>query len=80
MLLSVDEFLALGALQPFEKLRQKVDFVDTMMELADSSTKYVFFSHQWTAVDHPDHTNAQYKVMVAACMSMCMSMAMCMCM
>ena len=66
VLLSVDDFLSLGSPKPARRAAAQVDYVDEMGQLAESSIKYIFFSHQWTANDEPDHTGAQYKVMVAA--------------
>lgn len=67
VLLSLRDFLELGGLRSYEETRKKHEHVDTMHDLAfTQSVRIVFFSHQWTSVDQPDHTGRQYSVMCAA--------------
>jgi hypothetical protein len=71
-MLSASEFMALGELMSHEELRDgdaaRLHHIDLMSELQALGPKrrVAFFSHQWTSFDHPDHTGAQYAVMIAA--------------
>ena len=63
------DFVNLGHLVPHEELRDagKLIYWDHFAQLHDSiNHDIIFLSHQWTAVDHPDPTGTQYRVMVSA--------------
>ena len=67
VLLRARDFASLGGLKPFEELRGLHTHIDGMEALSGGTdVKVVFFSHEWTSREHPDHTGAQYQVMKVA--------------
>ena len=66
--LSGTDFVQLGKLLSFEKLRNqgKLKFCDTYADLINTRQYIVFISHQWVSFNHPDPKQEQYEVMVAA--------------
>jgi len=70
-LVTYNDFAALGSMVSYETLRgahqlQYFDSIESLAMIAQSGRFVVFISHQWTSWQHPDPTNTQYKVMVAA--------------
>ena len=56
-LMPANEFLALDALRPQQELA-----AEGKMVVWQPSMETVFFvSHQWTALDHPDHSGLQLR-------------------
>lgn len=73
VLVKAADFVALGSLPSHEDARDRgiLRFLDTVADthkFLDPSTRRfgVFFSHQWTSFDHPDHTGMQYSNMCEA--------------
>ena len=66
-LIKMQDFIALGSLEPHETLRQRglLHYHDRLSDVLCSSDRIVFFSHQWTSFTEPDPTNVQYETMVA---------------
>ena len=62
------DFLSFGEVLSYEELRDagKLVYRDSFDDLALGNDFTLFFSHQWTSFDEPDHTKQQYKVMCAA--------------
>ena len=69
------DFCAAGTLLPHERLRDqgKLTVFDSFEEA--SFLRYghpiVFFSHQWTAFDEPDHTNKHFELMKRSLAQVC---------
>ncbi|KAL7516874.1 hypothetical protein ACHAWX_002366, partial [Stephanocyclus meneghinianus] len=66
-----DEFIAEKQLMRHEVLRNShrltvLDNIGDVDAFIQTGKQVVFFSHQWTAFNHPDPTNDQYKCMVNA--------------
>ena len=61
VLLRASDFASLGHLKPYEAVRHLHTYIDSMEELSGGSDiKVIFFSHQWTSFEHPDHTGPRY--------------------
>jgi len=69
------DFCAAGTLLPHEQLRDQglLTLFDSFEEarFVRCGRPIVFFSHQWTAFDTPDHTNKQYELMKRSLEQLC---------
>ena len=70
VLVQLSDFVAMGRLEPFEKLRDsgvRLRYFDALEQLESSDgCKVVFLSHQWTSFTEPDPTGDQYRVMLSS--------------
>ena len=70
VLVQLSDFVRMGRLEPFEKLRDsgvRLRYFDSLEQLESSDgCKVVFLSHQWTSFTEPDPTGAQYRVMLSS--------------
>ena len=70
VLVQLSDFVAMGRLEPFEKLRDssvRLRYFDALEQLESSGgCKVVFLSHQWTSFTEPDPTGDQYRVMLSS--------------
>ena len=70
VLVQLADFVTMGRLEPFEKLRDsgvRLRYFDGLEQLESSGgCKVVFLSHQWTSFSEPDPTGDQYRVMLSS--------------
>lgn len=76
-LIRARDFLAYGEMTQHERVRDDGKLI--VIDLSEDAFTFrndrpiVFFSHQWTAFNHPDHTNKQFDLMAVSLTTLCES-------